>query len=312
MSDIRKTTAAAGDERPGPAEALEVFGDAADQAARTVLAGVGDDDVVAFECVVALDEALRYVAGLLGQVPELLRLASPGAAVSSRLAAAEGELRRQQAALATERDQLEAARELEKRAAEVEAERDRLRGRIERLEHSRLIEQELPGLRARRDELEAAVAQASADEGDEVIRGLDRAARRLLELTEEQRSLIAAGNDRLIPQVSAAAEAAARERTRRDELTAELAATEQEAGQLLAEQERIIPGLEARRRADQDLLVGLEAGGLPPGASAAGRVRAELTEIERRIAAAEELLGPLLRQYAQAYADARQVLSWSA
>src|SRR5581483_8205297 len=125
MNDNQQATSA-GRERPGPVKALEELGGTADRAARAV-ACVGGDDVAAFECVVALDQALPHVVGLLRQVPELLRVASPGAAVSSRLASAEAELSRQQAALAAERSQLEATRDLEKRAAEVEAERGRLR-----------------------------------------------------------------------------------------------------------------------------------------------------------------------------------------
>lgn len=108
MNDAAKIAIPAEAARPGqvglgPAGALEAIGQAADWAARTVLAEVGDDDAAAFECVVALDEALPHVAGLLGQVPELLRAASPGDVVSSRLAAAEADFGRQQSALTAER-----------------------------------------------------------------------------------------------------------------------------------------------------------------------------------------------------------------
>ena len=72
-----------------------------------------------------------------------------------------------------------------------------------------------------------------------------------------------------------------------------------------------MPGLQAREQADRDLAAGLDAGGMPAGESTSGRVRAELTEIERRIADVEGLLKPLLRQHAQAYADARQVRGWT-
>lgn len=310
MNDTRQTVFPAMPARPGPVGPLEALGRAADQAARTVLAEIGGDDVAAFECVVALDDSLPRVAELLDRVPELLRIASPGAAVSSRLFAAEAEVRRQQSALAAERGQLEAARDLERRAAEVEAERDRIREHVERLERSRLVEQELPALRTRRAELEAAVSQASAREGDEVVQGLGAAARLLLELTEEQRSLLVTGNDRLVPDLAAATEAAARELTRRDELVAGLAAREQEAGQLLAEQQRMLPGLQAMQRADRDLLAGLDGGALPAGESAIARVRAELSEIGERIAGVEDLLKPLLEQHVQAYKDARQVRGW--
>jgi DNA repair exonuclease SbcCD ATPase subunit len=311
MSDASKTAIAAAVTRPGPAGPLEALGQAAEWAARTVLTEVGDDDAAAFECVVALDEALPHVVELLRRVPELIRMASPGDVVSNRLAAAEAQFDRRRSALAVELGQIEAARDLERRAAEVEAERDRLRERIERLERSRHIERDLPALRARRAELEAAVSETVAREGDEVVQGLGAATQRLLELTEEQRSLLVARNGQLVPNVAAAADAVTRELSRRDELTAELAAREQEAEQLLAEQQRILPGLQAREQADRDLAAGLDAGGMPAGESTSGRVRAELTEIERRIADVEGLLKPLLRQHAQAYADARQVRGWT-
>jgi DNA repair exonuclease SbcCD ATPase subunit len=302
MNDPVKTIVSPGAARPGPAGSLEALGHAADWAARTMLAETGDDDAVAFECVVALDRALPHVAELLGQVPGLLRIASPGVTVSNRLAAAEAEFSRRRSALAVERGQLEAVRDLERRAAAIEAERDGLRDRIARLEQSRLIEEELPALRGRRAELEGAVSQASADEGEGVIRGLEAAARRLLEMTEEQRLLIAAGTE-----VAAAADAAARELARRGELTAELEARKQEAEQLLAEQQRILPGLQARQQADRDLAAGLDVGGLPAGESAVSRVRAELAGIEQRIADIEAVLKPLLRQHVQEYEDARQI-----
>lgn len=311
MNEIQQAVTLAAVARAGPVEPLELLGRAADRAARTMLAEVGDDDAAAFECAVALDESLPRVAKLLELVPDLLRIASPGDVVSNRLAAAEAEFSRQQSALATELVWLKAARDLETRAAEVQAERDRLHEHIERLELSRLVEQELPALKARRAELEMAVSQVSADEGDEVVRGLSAAALLLVELTEEQRSLLEAGNGRLVSDVAAATETAAREVARRDELTAELAARTKEAEQLLAEQQRMLPGLQAMQRADRDLLAGFDAGRLPAGESAVGRVRAELAEIERRLTDAEELMRPLLRQHAQAYEEARQIRGWT-
>ena len=84
MSDASKTAIAAAVTRPGPAGPLEALGQAAEWAARTVLTEVGDDDAAAFECVVALDEALPHVVELLRRVPELIRMASPGDVVSNR------------------------------------------------------------------------------------------------------------------------------------------------------------------------------------------------------------------------------------
>lgn len=311
MSDASKDAIAAAIARAAPAGPLEALGHAADWAAQTILAAVGDDDTAAFECVIALDEVLPRVAELLGTMPDLIRIASPGETASARLAAAEAEFARQQAALAEERGRLESARHLEQRASELETERERLRERIEQLERSHLIERELPVLRARRAELEAAVSYAAASTGEEVVQALDKAARQLLELTEEQTSLIAAESSQLVPDVAAGASSLARETARRDELAAELAERERDAEQLRVEQQHMLPGLQARRQADRDVLDGIDVGGLPAGTSAGERVRAELAKIEQRLVDVEGLLRPLLQQHARAYEEARQIRGWT-
>jgi hypothetical protein len=297
--------------RPGPVASLEALGHAALWARQAVPAEVGDDDVVAFECVIALDQALAHFAGLLRSMPELLRVASPGRAVSDRLAAAEAELSHQQSELAAERARLTAARDLEQRAAGLQAERDLLRQRIEELERASLIERELPALRTRQAELEAAISPAATGEGAVVVAGLGAAARRVLELTDEQKALIQAKNDQLVTALADATEAVAREQARHDEVTAQLAAREQEAEQLAAGQRQALPALRARQEADSALAAGLDAGGLPAGDCAASRVGAELAAIEQRIAAAEDLLRPLMLQHAQAYEEARKVRGWT-
>jgi hypothetical protein len=316
-------------EQPGPTAALAVLRYAADWSARTVLMAAHDDDTAALECVIALDEALPPISELMGRAPELVKLASAGRSAGELLAAAEAEFARQRAELTAERGRLEAARELRTRLAEVEAERDRLRADIERLERTRLIERELPALRGRLAEVAAAVSAAvsaaesgaesgaaSGEEGERVVRGLLTAAGQLRELTEAQRSLLAAGNAQLVSAVKAAADAAGRELARRDELTAELETRQREADQLRIEYQRNLPGLRARQQADQELVGGLAAGGLPAGKAgeageageaAVARVRTELSELEQRLENVEGLLKPLLQQHAQAYEQARQV-----
>ena len=311
MSDAPQDLIAEAIARPAPAGPLEALGHAAVWVAQTILVAVGDDDTAAFECVIALDEVLPNVAKLLGTMPELIRIASPGETANARLAAAEAEFTRQQTALAEERGRLESARHLEQRASELEMERELIRERIERLEWSRLIERELPTLRARQAELEAAVSDATTATGTEVIQALDKAARQLLALTEEQTTLIAAESGRLVPDVAAAASSLARETARRDELAAELAEREREAEQLQVEQQQMLPGLQARQQADRDVLTGLDVGGLPAGKSSAERVGAELAAIEQRITDVEAMLKPLLKKHAQAYEEARQMRSWN-
>ncbi len=311
MTDEPKAALAAAISRPGPVAPLEALGHAARWAALTLQAQVAEDDVAAFECVIALDDALSRLAGLLNCLPDLLRVASPGRTVSERLASAEAEVSRQRSQLATERARLEQARDVELRAAELVAERGRLRLRIAELERSSLIERELPALRTLLAGLEATISPATVNEGEEASRRLATASGRLLELTEEQQALIQQQNVPLVPALATATEAVAREKARHDDLTAQLAAMERDAEQLAAERERTLPGLRARQEADRDLLAGLDAGGLPVGDSAAVRVRSELAGLQRRIADAEGLLRPLLLRHAQAYEDARKMRGWS-
>lgn len=284
---------------------LTILGQVADWA-QSVLSQVGDDEDAALEYVIALYDALPRVTRLTDHLPALVKAASPGAEVSERLAEARSRLDSQQAALAAERARIEEARDLEARAREVAAERDGLAERIERLERARRVERELPALRARKDELEAAVCSASVAEGNEVLSGLREAAMALRALSEEQRSLLAEENGQMVSAVTAAVQAVQDERDRRDELAAELDRREQEAGQLRAERERELPGLRARRQADEELLAGIAAAGLLAGASAAERVRVELSEIEQRIENAEGILKPLFRRHALAYEEARK------
>jgi hypothetical protein len=309
MSDDPEAALAAAVTRTGPAAALQALGHAASWAARAVPAVT--DDVTAFECVIALDQALAHLAGLLRSVPPLVRLASPGQPVSDRLAAADAELGRQRAELAAEHAKLTAARNLEQRAGALQAERDQLQQRIGQLEQASLIERHLPGLRARQAELDAAVSSAAEADGAEAVTRLAAAARHVLSLTDEQKALIQAGNDQLVTGLAAATESLTREQARQDELTAQLTALEQQAGQLAEQRRQGLPGLRARQEADSALAAGLTAGGLPSGEGVASRVGAELATIEQRISAAEDLLRPLLKQHAQAYEEARKITGWT-
>lgn len=302
MSDDPAAALAAALAAPGPVTPLEALGHAADWA-RQILADDGEDEVIALERLIALYDALPRLTKLTDLIPALVKAASPGAEVGERLAAARAELDRQRAALAAERAGIEEARDLERRASEAAAERASLTERIARLERARRIERELPALRARRDDLEATVTGAVAAEGDAVVRALRDAIGRLRELSDEQRSLLAEECGQLVSAAAEAAEAAGRELARRDELAAELADREQEAGRLRAEAERHLPGLRTRRQADEELLTALAVADLPAGTSALERVRAELGEIERRVENAEGILKPLLRQHARAYEE---------
>jgi chromosome segregation ATPase len=311
MSEEPKAAISAALARPDPVTPLGVLGYAATWAAQSLAADNGQDDVVAFERVIALDDALPHLSELFRLVPALVRVASPGGPVSERLASYEAELGRQRTALAEERKALEAVSDLERQITEAESERDKLRAAIEALEHRRLLAQELPVLRARQAELEAITSSAADGDGDEVIQKLEQALRRLGELTETQRTLLEARNAQLLTEVARAAGVLERERDRRDSLAAELAARQTEAEQIQHEHEQNLPILEAQRQAGLDLVTGLTAAGLLAGEPALERIRAELTDIGHRLATADESLKPLLRQQSTKYAAARQIRTWA-
>jgi len=65
---------------------LALLQSAVDWATISLAAGPGQDEAVAFEWVRALDRALSKLVELLGHVPGLVQLASPGDTVSDRLA----------------------------------------------------------------------------------------------------------------------------------------------------------------------------------------------------------------------------------
>jgi hypothetical protein len=319
-SDPRAALAAALAES-GPTAPLLALRHAADWAARTVLSEVRADDMAAFECVIALDDALPPVGELMGQVPALVKLASAGSGVGARLTASAAELARQRTALAADRAGLEAARDQLARLAEIEAERERLREEIGRAERAALIERELPVLRQALAEITAAVpasadaADADPADADAVVQGLIAAGRRLAGLSAEQRAILDADSGRLAGEVADAVSAAEQALARRDELAAELQTRDREAAELRAEEERTLPGLRARRNADAELVAALLAAGATAGPageqapqlSALDRVRAELAGLAQRLESAERLLTPLLRQHQQAFGEARQV-----
>lgn len=311
MTEDPKASIAAALARPDPAAPFGVLRHAAAWAAQSLAADAGrDDDVVAFEQVVALDQALSRLSELFRLVPALVDTAAPGRSVSERLAACEAELGRRRAALAGEREALEAMKGLERQLSEAESEREQLRAAIAALEHRRLLVQELPALRARQAELEVIMASAATDDGDEVLRKLDEALRRLRELSQAQRALLEARNAQLLTDIAVAGEVVERERARRDALVAELADRQAEAEQLRREHEQNLPALIAEREADQDLVSGLATAGLLAGESAVERVQAELASIGDRLAAVGRSLKPLLDEQATRFAAARQIRGW--
>src|SRR5437868_6492705 len=165
----------------GPAAALTVLRLAADWSASVLTAGAGlDDDVAAFQTVMALDDALEPLAAVGHAIPGLVAAASPGRPVHDHL-------REQHAALAAARDRLAADRaalaELDaigQDLAEQVAEHDRLQDRVAELHRLRTLADEVEALRAQAAVFDAALEQMAAPPAEEAENALAEGAGNLL------------------------------------------------------------------------------------------------------------------------------------
>jgi|GEM_PF-3793228 len=270
-----------------------------------------DDDVVALQCVIGLDDALADLEKLLGLVPAVVRIASPGRPVEERLADCQARLDQEMSELASNRAALAAAGDIERRLEETQAERDQTQTQIGMLERRQQIAEDLPGLQARLRKLRDATDKAMAGPVEQVAQGLVKAVRQLADLTDQQRSLIGADLSKLASEAVAAGQALAAESGRLNELKAEVTARQAEADELRREYKQALPGLELYRQADQALAGALTAAGLASPESALEGVRGCLTDIEQRLSDLDSTLKPLLDQHASAYADALAIRNWA-
>jgi Skp family chaperone for outer membrane proteins len=86
----------------------------------------------------------------------------------------------------------------------------------------------------------------------------------------------------------------------------ERAERESEAAQLTADHSEVISVLAAWRQADAEVVDGLQAAGYDTGGTALETVRIELNGIRDRLIDLDDRLGPLLREHARAYEEARR------
>ena len=294
-----------------PEAALEALRHAIARAARS-LDEAGQDEAVAFRCVVALDETLPQLGELLQLVPGVVDLASPGRTVSQRIARYQDELGKQRAELTSLRATLDGMRDLEKGLLEGEAERDGLRARISELERAGQLAHEIPSLRARVDELESVTERAAAADAADITTRLTAAAGHLRSLTQEQRGLLGERTSQSIADAEAAGQALAAEHERAEQADAYLTSRTEELDQLQAERRRGVQVIKAWRQADADLAEGLSAAGVPPGGSALERVRTALAAIEQRISDIDEQLRPLLLEHSRMHEETRRIRNLSA
>lgn len=296
-----------------PEAPVQALGHAIAWAAQA-LADIGQDDVLAFRCAVALDEALSSLTGLFALVPGVIELAAPGAEVVSQIAARQAALDRLRAKLTCDRATLEASAEVERQLADAKAEHENLRARIAQLKHAQAVAGELPALRAVLADLEAELgdAEGNAVEGSAsaVLERLESAIAKILRLSDEQQALLAPGLADMIADAAQAADDVAAARARVDEITNELAARLAEAEQLKQEYDRRLPALEQYRRADSELAVGLSGAAAEPASPALDAVHAALGGIERQLVEVDAQLRPLLQRHADTYEGAMAVRGW--
>jgi chromosome segregation ATPase len=294
----------------GPQAPLHALGLAGEWAAHSLTDEIGEDDVEAFRCVIALDAAFRRVGELLPLLPGIIKLASPGAPVAQRLAEYQERLVRQSEELAGARAELQALSGTSEQIRQAESEAVQLRAQIAELTRKRELVSELPALRAKCEALEAAVAAAGAQDADEIILRMTRALEHLQTLTEGQRALLGSETSTLTTELAASVAGARAEREQLDDLARELKARQAELAELGQERERTLSALEAHRQADQAVADSLAGGDRPAAGPGLEYVRAELADIAERLTDLDRRLEPILRKHAEALQQARQIRSW--
>ncbi|MBT2207805.1 hypothetical protein [Actinomadura sp. NEAU-AAG7] len=313
IDDVKAGIAAALAEE-GPVAALTALRLAADWSGRALAAGF-DDDVAAFQAVVALDDALEPLGAVREAVPALVEAASPGAPVDAHLRERHDELAAARRRLAADRAALDELGEAREELADLTAEHDRLRERLAELRRLRELAGEVEALRDQAAAFDAEAARPAR----EAERALEESAGTLLRVTREQLALL---GPRVATAVRDAAAANAeltelRERLGGAEETAESARAELAAAaegfeRLRTRRDEVLLPLRAYRQADRELLTALN-GGVAPFTKESGLERAEreLATIEERLGAIDEILARVLTEHVQAHDRARAALGWT-
>jgi hypothetical protein len=290
-----------------PESKLQVLRRAAADTAATLLKDVGDDDVAAINCVLALEDALRDLNGLLGLVPSLLEIAALGSRVEERVIARRDEVERQRAELTVERAALEADRELSRQLDEIKAEKDQIAAKIAELQRVKLIMGELPALRATVRTLEETVTTAQESDASQITVDLTAAVGAISGLSKHQGSAVSEELSGTAQELEAATKQTAQQRQQLAQMKDQLAGQIAEARELKAAADNELPAIQLYLQADADLLSGLEAAEIGNGGTRVSRVKESLAEITQRLADLDTKLKPLLIAHARAYEQALQV-----
>jgi chromosome segregation ATPase len=301
---------------PDGAAALAALGHALAWATESLDAVDLKDEMVVFRQVAAASDAFIKVGPLVAALAPLVDSDVVGATIRQRLNRCGAHLEETREKANRIESELAVLRERETELRAAAAAHEELTAR--RVELRRMVELagELPELRARLAETEADAAAIHA-EVTEAENDLRRGADRLLRVSEDQRALLAPDLGRLMDEAAQAETALAAERARHRELEGKLA--DHLAGfERLREDHGKLPGLQAYAAAERELIDGfalLDAQNPeeppPDERSPLSRASAAIADAERRLTELDTLLKPVLERHAEAYEQARALLTWT-
>jgi len=269
----------------------------------------GDADD-ALEAVLLLDDALTDVGALVQALPGLLDAADVGPAAERHVRDRAEELvqladtiavaRARRDALAVKDEELRARLDEHERLRSEVSELRRLERLVRVLDelepHRRAIEARLEALRKAAGDTETAIAAAAPD---------------LAELTEEALAALEPATRERAERLIAAQRSFDAEDARRRSDEEALAAAVERTDQLRRARDERVGALEAHARADRAIADGLATAAPDAGATAIGRARAALDDVEARLHATDEALSAALAALDETEHREHAAIAWS-
>lgn len=265
-----------------------------------------ETDPAAVELVIALDDALAEVDGLVRQVPGVAEAGVAGGPVTeylNRQAATLAELADRIAATRREHEALFAVEEELRACGE---EHDEILRRIEELRRLEELAGALPEIREQRDGLERRL-EAMASPAAEAEQALAATAHRVLVLREELLAKLDERTRELLGEVRDSEARWAEQRQRLAEDEALLRDKTAEYEKLRAERDGLLRAVSAHAEIDRDLVERLSA--VREGGPL-DKVHAMLSDVRATLDKVDGALGEALERYDRFVEEHRRVLPW--
>lgn len=306
--DPRAALLAAASDGAGAHSALRALRHALQWSAQAIgdVAPADSGDPTAIELVMALDDALSEVAGLVARAPALTEAAMAGPSVREYLdqrGDALTELARRIAVARQEHDELAA---IEAQLRDGAEEHQRLVERIDELRRLRRLHDELPALREQQAAL-ATAAEAMTGPVGETMQALRDTSEHLVTLDAERQADLDARTRELLATLARAQQQFA-ELTRQHTATeAQLHDKHDEYEKLRDEHANWLPALNQLVEIDADLRDRLAAA---RDETTLDRVHGMLTRAQTVLDDVDAALGVALRRYDEVLDKSREVLPW--